>query len=186
MITWIPNKLLKLILPVVLLLVAGFISLGQGAQEPSNSPQEIADDISCGKCGMFPARYPQWQTQVVFSDGFMVPFDGCKCMFGFLFKMGQHNKKHTSADVAAVWVREFKTGDWINAQQAYYVIGSSEMGPMGKELIPFSDAPSAESFQKEYGGDITRYDAISMETLKPLMGKMHMSGKMKMKGQMDM
>jgi len=88
--------------------------------------------------------------------------------------------------VDAVWVREFNTGDWIDAKKAHYVIGSGEMGPMGKELIPFADAESAGTFQKEHGGQVSQYDTINMETLKPLMGKMHMGGKMKKKGHMEM
>jgi copper chaperone NosL len=178
-----PKLILILLVTISLSLI--MISTGQGSQDVS-APQEITKDISCAKCGMFPAKYPKWQTQIVFNDGEMAPFDGCKCMFGFLFKMSEYDKKHTSADVGDVWVREFNTGDWIDAKKAHYVIGSGEMGPMGKELIPFADAESAETFQKEHGGQIAQYDAINMETLKPLMGKMHMNGKMKKKGHMEM
>ena len=174
-----------LILLITISLFIAMVSISQGSQD-APAPIEIVEDISCGKCGMYPAKYPQWQTQIVFNDGEMASFDGCKCMFGFLFKMSEYDKIHTSADVGAVWVREFNTGNWIDAKKAHYVIGSGEMGPMGKELIPFADAGSAETFQKEHGGQIAQYDDISMETLKPLMGKMHMKGKMKKKGQMEM
>ena len=172
----------KLFLLVTVLLFIAMVSISQGSKDPATAPQEITENASCGKCGMFPARYQQWQTQIVFNDGTMTPFDGCKCMFGFLL----NDKEHASGDVAAVWVREFNSGDWINAQKAHYVIGSDKMGPMGKELIPFADSTAAESFQKEHGGQIALYAAISMETLKPLMGEMHMKGKMKKKGHMDM
>ncbi|GAB4337732.1 MAG: hypothetical protein Kow0089_09170 [Desulfobulbaceae bacterium] len=131
---------------------------------------------------MYPARYPKWQTEVIFKDGAMVPFDGCKCMFGFLFNMGKFDQHHNPEDVAAIWARDFSTGDWINAKEAHYVIGSNEMGPMGKELIPFGEAAAAEKFQKEHGGELASWDEITMATLKPLMGKMHMKGKMKMEG----
>ena len=174
----------KLILLVTLSLFIAMASTSQGSQEPA--PVEITADVSCSKCGMFPAKYPKWQTQVVFSDGEMAAFDGCKCMFGFLFKMSEYDKKHASPDIAVVLVREFNSGDWIDAKKAHFVVGSDEMGPMGKELIPFADAGAAESFHKEHGGQIVLYDAINMGTLKPLMGKMHMKGKMKKKGHMEM
>lgn len=169
----------------VLVSVVGFLSLAQGMEQSSAQPQEITADISCGKCGMYPEKYPKWQTQIIFNDGSMQPFDGCKCMFGYLFNMGEYDKTHKGEDVSAIWVREFNSGDWINAKTAHYVIGSSKMGPMGKELIPFSDAAAAESFQKANGGQIAMYDDITMGTLKPLMGKMHMNGG-KMGGHMDM
>jgi len=175
----------KLILLVTVSFFIAMVSISQGSQDTS-APIEITDDISCSKCGMYPAKYPKWQTQIVFNDGEMAPFDGCKCMFGFLFKMSEYDKEHTSADIGAVWVREFNSGDWIDAKKAHYVVGSDEMGPMGKELIPFTDAGSAEAFQNKHGGHVALYDAISMETLQPLMGKMHMKGKMKKKGQMEM
>lgn len=139
------------------------------AQATVQSPQVISDNIGCGKCGMYPARYPKWQTQIVMKDGSMIPFDGCKCLFGFMFQMGQPDTKHTTADVAAVWVKDFYSGDWIPATDAYYVVGSDVMGPMGKELIPFGSHADAMAFQKENGGILAEYDTTSMETLKPLM-----------------
>lgn len=154
---------------------------GQKAQATVQSPQEIPDNVTCGKCGMSPARYPQWQTQIVFADGSMVPFDGCRCMFGYLFNMAQYDTSHTKDDVATVWVKDFHSGTWIQAPVANFVVGSDVMGPMGKELIPFSDHAGALAFQQEHGGRVAEYDAISMETITSLMGGMEMP--MKMKGQ---
>ncbi|MCL7486583.1 MAG: nitrous oxide reductase accessory protein NosL [Desulfobulbaceae bacterium] len=173
-------QLPKILVAAAMLLTIAMVSLTQGSEDPATAPREIAEDVTCGKCGMFPARYPQWQTQIIFADGTMTPFDGCKCMFDFLFNMDRFDKEHSSGDIAAVWVREFNTEDWIDARKAHYVIGSDKKGPMGKELIPFADAAAAESFQKEHSGEAAPYEAITMETLKPLMGKMHMKGKMDM------
>lgn len=175
------------ILLATMLLFFIMVSTSPGSQDPAAAgPQEITDNSTCGKCGMYPAKYPRWQAQVVFNDGTMTPFDGCKCMFGFLFNMSQFDQEHATSDVASTWVREFNTGDWIDAKKAYYVVGSDEMGPMGKELIPFADAASAENFQKEHGGQNAQYNSINMETLQPLMGKMQMKGKMDMNDKMDM
>lgn len=165
---------------VTMLLIIAMISTTQGSEDPTAGAQEITEDLACGQCGMFPAKYPQWQAQVVFNDGKMTPFDGCKCMFGFLLKLNQSDQEHATGDVAAVWVREFNTGDWLDAKNAHFVVGSDQKGPMGKELIPFGDAASAERFQKEHGGQRAQYDDITMETLKPLMGQMHMKEKMNM------
>ena len=171
------------VLLVLLLLVAAGCYAPQEAKQQDKEmqaavqpPQVIPDNISCGKCGMAPARYPKWQTQIVFTDGSMTPFDGCKCMFGYLFHMGQYDTKHTTDDMAAVWVKDFHSGDWIQAADAHYVVGSDVMGPMGKELIPFGAHADAMAFQTENGGTLTEYDSISMETLKPLMHGMKMSG----------
>lgn len=156
----------------------------QAATATPDTPQVISDDLTCGKCGMYPANYPQWQTQIIFNDGSLSAFDGCKCMFGFMYNMNSYDTAHKMDDIAKIWVRDFNSGEWLDAKSAHFVVGSDVMGPMGKELIPFQGQNSAESFQKEHGGQLAGFDTINMATLKPLMGKMPMKGQMKMEGQM--
>jgi nitrous oxide reductase accessory protein NosL len=138
------------------------------------APQTITEKMSCAACGMYPHRYPQWQTQVIFTDGTMSAFDGNKCMFRFLLNLQKFAPERKAEQVAAVWVKDFKTGAWLDGKTAHYVIDSKELGPMGKELIPFATRAAAEEFQKANGGTIETYANISMATLKPLMGGMHM------------
>ncbi|MDW7774125.1 MAG: nitrous oxide reductase accessory protein NosL [Desulfobulbaceae bacterium] len=138
------------------------------------APHVIPNNLSCGKCGMYPAHYPQWQAQIIFTDGSMSAFDGCKCMFGFMFNMDQYDPAHSKDDIAGIWVRDFNSGEWLEAKSAHFVIGSEVMGPMGRELIPFHRQSAAESFQREHGGELAGFDAVSMETLRPLLGRMHM------------
>jgi len=144
-------------------------------QATAKGPMTIPDDVSCGKCGMFPAKYPRWQSQIIFNDGAMTPFDGCKCMFNFLFAMEKFDQTHTGDDVSAIWVKDFNTGEWLTAKDAYYVVGSDMMGPMGKELIPFSDLASAQKFQGEQNGSLMKYTDINPDVMKTLgMGGMKM------------
>lgn len=146
------------------------------AQATLPEPMVIPESITCGKCGMYPARYPQWQSQIIFTDGTMTPFDGCKCMFNFMNGMGKFDKAHTRNDVAVTWVKDFSSGKWINGEDAHYVVGSEKMGPMGKELIPFTDHMEAMQFQKEQGGTMMKYAEITPEVLKSLMGGMKKHG----------
>ena len=114
----------------------------------------------------------------------MTPFDGCKCMFNFLFAIEKFDKIHSRNDVAVAWVKDFDSGKWLNAEDAYYVVGSDMMGPMGKELIPFADQAAAMKFNQEQGGTMMKYAEITPEVLKTLeMGGMkmeHGSKQMKM------
>jgi nitrous oxide reductase accessory protein NosL len=146
------------------------------AQASMPEPMAISAGITCGKCGMYPARYPQWQSQIIFTDGTMTPFDGCKCMFNFMNGMANFGKAHTRNDVAVAWVKDFNSGKWINAEDAYYVVGSQKMGPMGKELIPFTDHMAAMQFHKEQGGTMMKYAEITSDVLKSLMGGMKKHG----------
>jgi len=186
------QRTLVVIFSLVLLMSVGCAKPGSNStQQPvaaeSNNmvmPQIIPEGLSCGKCGMYPAKYPRWQSQIVFNDGSMTPFDGCKCMFNFMSSMGQFDKANSMDDVAAIFVKDFNTGEWLNGTDAFYVVGSKLMGPMGKELIPFKDKAAAMEFHQEQGGNMMGYSEITPEVLKSLMGNMkmqhHESNHMKM------
>ncbi len=167
------NKHLSKIGGLLALLVA--FTIGQPAFAISQSgaeaiaPQVITDSMHCKTCGMFPARYPKWQTQIQFKDGNFSAFDGGKCMFRFIFMMAKFDQQHTAKDISAILVKDFNTGNWIDGTEATFVIGSKVMGPMGKELIPFSSSDAAKKFQAANGGTIAAYDAIEQSTIKPLM-----------------
>ena len=148
----------------------------KSAQVAGSQPQVIQQGVSCGKCGMYPASYPRWQSQVIFKDGTMTPFDGCKCMFNFMSSMDQYDKAHTTDDVTAVWVKDFNSGKWMDGTKAHFVVGSKMMGPMGKELIPFADHAAAMKFHREQGGTMMMYTEITPEVLKSLMGNMKKDG----------
>lgn len=162
------KQLILMVLSAVMLLTSG-LALAAGPE-----PQTITEGMSCAACGMYPQRYPQWQTQVIFTDGAMAAFDGNKCMFRFLLNMQKFAPERKTEQIAAIWVKDFKTGKWLDGKAAHYVIDSKEMGPMGKELIPFATRAAAEEFQKANGGTIETYANISMDTIRPLMGGMHM------------
>lgn len=145
-------------------LIIGFASLASAAGA-NPDPRPITKEMSCPTCGMYPAHFPQWHCQVIFDDNSVAAFDGCKCMFRFL--LGKNQKP-----AAAVWVKDFGTGKWIDGKAAHFVVGSRVMGPMGKELIPFAEKSAAEAFRKANGGSLETYAGISMATINPLAGGM--------------
>lgn len=154
----------------------------QPSRAGSNGPFEIVTELSCGKCGMFPAKYPKTQAQIIFSDGLMTPFDCSKCMFGFIFTLAHFDPKHSVNDIAHVWVRDFDSSEWIDAKTAFFVAGSDVPGPMGKDLFPFAQESAASGFQKKHGGLLSKYESVSMHTLVPLLpGDMNMKDHMKTK-----
>jgi len=56
--------------------------------------------------------------------------------------------------------------NWINAANAYFVVGSDATGGMGApEIAPFGDTLKAEAFRIEHGGEIMRLSEISPETV---------------------
>jgi len=179
------KKVCYLAVALLLVFTAGCAASGSKTAAPSAAagsdqvvvppPMDIPADVTCGKCGMYPAKYPQWQSQIIFNDGSMTSFDGCKCMFNFLYGMEKFDKTHSRDDVSVAWVKDFNSGTWINAVDAYFVVGSNMMGPMGKELVPFADQASAMKFHREQGGTMMQYGEITPDVLKTLgMGGMKM------------
>lgn len=56
--------------------------------------------------------------------------------------------------------------NWINAQDAYYVVGSDAIGGMGApELVPFGTAEKAEEFAAAHGGIVQQLDEIPAKTV---------------------
>ena len=51
--------------------------------------------------------------------------------------------------------------NWVEARQAYYVIGSSIRGGMGApETVPFSTRAAADEFASENGGEVVSFPEI--------------------------
>ncbi len=72
-------------------------------------------------------------------------------------------------EVRAVFVKDYYSLSTIDGREAYYVIGSDVMGPMGKELIPFRTQEAAEEFRKDHKGNrVLRFDEIDAGVLDEL------------------
>lgn len=56
--------------------------------------------------------------------------------------------------------------NWINAVDAFYVVGSDAVGGMGApELVPFASREKAQQFADNRGGTVLKLDEISTETV---------------------
>jgi len=124
--------------------------------------------MACGVCGMYPARFPAWQTEIIFKNGKMVSFESSRDMFKYLMNMAAFNKEQTRAEVAAIWVKRHDTGAWTDGELAYYVLGSSLPGPMGAELVSFDNVVAAKDFQAKNGGVVKRFPEITMDMVSRL------------------
>ncbi len=66
---------------------------------------------------------------------------------------------------AASWA-EPGADNWIDADTAYFVVGSDVIGGMGApEIAPFADAQKAGEFADERGGKVMRLSEIPAETV---------------------
>ena len=63
-------------------------------------------------------------------------------------------KKHKllEDDMQTLYVRDYLTGEKLEAPKAVYVFGSRIIGPHGDDLIPVSSETKAKIFEAKYGG----------------------------------
>jgi nitrous oxide reductase accessory protein NosL len=98
---------------------------------------------------------------VVFKNGNTLSFEGARCLF--IYNTVPKRFGIDPADITNRYVTDFKSGKMIEAKAAYLVLGSKVKGPMGYDLIPFSDKQSAENFMAEYQGK----RLVGLETVVP-------------------
>lgn len=156
---------MKVLLAGICLLVTLPLFAHAGTAEPITP---TAKD-RCPVCGMFTARFPEFLSQIIFTDGTYVTFDGSKDMFKYYIKLGKRDPDKMKAGINAIYTKDYYSLENIDAREAYFVIGSDVFGPMGKEAIPFTDLEAAKEFQKDHKGkEIIRFDEITAELLKKL------------------
>ena len=81
------------------------------------------------------------------------------------------------ADIVAVFVSDMGKApswgepgvdNWINADKAYFVIGSKQMGGMGTpEAIPFGTQDAAQTFTNVNGGKVVSFAEIPEQYVRP-------------------
>jgi len=87
---------------------------------------------------------------VVFKDGHAVGFEGARCLF--IYNKIPKRFGLNLDDITHRFVTDFSTRKIIDVINAFLVLGSTVRGPMGYDLIPFSNKEEAEKFETEYNG----------------------------------
>lgn len=143
------------------LATAGAAAVGAGALTPTAAGAQPVDlpkpgpRDTCPVCGMFVAPYPYWVATVLWRDGKAVHFDGAKDFFKYLMALGTYAPGRTHEQIQAMGVTDYYATRRIQAQTAWYVIGSDTLGPMGHELVPLASMEDAREFSADHKGQRT-------------------------------
>ncbi len=138
-----------------LCIVAPATPYDPAAGQPMYAARVVPADARCPVCGMYPARYPHWAAQVIFSDGAAHYFDSPVNLFGFLHKVSRYDRRYTLDDVAVSYVRDLESGQWVEAGQAFFVHGSEVTGPMRNADLPaFASRNAADVFVRRHRGTV--------------------------------
>lgn len=141
---------------------------------PPHAAKSIPADARCPVCGMYPARAPHWAAQVVFRDGASHFFDSPLDLFVFLQRADRSHARHTREDVAVSYVTDFETRQWIEAPRAFFVQGSTVLGPMRDTDLPaFATRESAREFARSRGGAVLAFEQVGPELIRSMNRNTH-------------
>jgi nitrous oxide reductase accessory protein NosL len=108
----------------------------------------IAETISCSQCGMDVDLNSKFSSKIVHGDTTQY-----FCDIGDLFAYLQVKKSQASE----AQVKDFRTGEWINAQNAFYVHAVKNFStPMGWGIAAFREKNGASEF-----GDVMDFDGVA-------------------------
>jgi len=117
----------------------------------------------CPVCDMYPARYPKNKCQIKTRDGEVIHFCSTQCLFEYLKNPEKYSK--APGKPVLIWVIDYQAGSWVYGKNAFYVVGASEAGPMGKEAFPFINRADAEQFIKTKNGKVLPFKEVTINKI---------------------
>lgn len=163
------------ILPLTLLLIGGFLLGGCNKTEQhaaTRVPTAITSGDECHLCGMIIHNFPGPKGQAfVRHHDQALKFCSTVDLFSWLLQ------PETAAILQTAFVHDMGAAPswqhpsdqhYVKATEAWYVAGHDQPGAMGHTLASFRNRPDAESFIKQHGGRLLRFDDITLELLADL------------------
>jgi nitrous oxide reductase accessory protein NosL len=129
-------------------------------QEITSSQISVSQITDCGNCGMPSKDYPKWNVKLLQTKETKRQeqfFCSPRCMFTQVIAT---NPKLQNTD--SILVVDYYEQKMIDAQKAFFVIGSDVIAPMGHDFVPFSDEKAASDFLTEHKGKkIVKFNEVT-------------------------
>lgn len=144
-----------------------FVLAGCSSEEKTLPPEPFAlNESAIGRyCGMNVLEHPGPKGQIILGQ-IPEPIWFSSARDAVAFTMLPEEPKN----IAAIYVSDMAkapswdepgAGNWVDARQAFYVIGSSLRGGMGaEETVPFSTEAAARQFATGNGGEVVSFSDI--------------------------
>lgn len=131
---------------------------------------ESADE--CHLCGMLITRFDGPKGEVFRKETGDQVLKFCSTRDMFSYYLDPENKRN----VAQMFVHDMSKMPWgsdsiddkylIDAKKSWYVVGSEKTGAMGETLASFSLQGDAQTFAKEFGGEVLEFNSINYDTIR--------------------
>ncbi|MBE9540344.1 MAG: nitrous oxide reductase accessory protein NosL [Proteobacteria bacterium] len=143
------------------------VSCGQSDKAAMPAAQELTRDAIGYYCMMTVVEHQGPKGQIILTDKEdPLWFTSVRDTMAFTILPGEPK------NIAAIYVTDIgkanwdnpEPSTWIDARQAWFVVGSDVSGGMGApELVPFGEKAEALAFIQEHGGEIFEYADIPRE-----------------------
>ncbi|MGY8868928.1 MAG: nitrous oxide reductase accessory protein NosL [Pseudomonadales bacterium] len=161
---------MRLSIAVLLFAVIGLTGCNEDSKEKVMAQKAMALESAdeCHLCGMLIARFPGPKGQV-YERGIKQNMKFCSTRDMFAYALDPEHKHN----IQSVFVHDMAVNPWdepseetyIDGRKAWFVIGSSKKGAMGPTLGSFKTKESAEAFAKEFGGELKRFEELTLDII---------------------
>jgi len=99
-------------------------------------------------------KLPKFNAKIILANGEEINFCCSKAMFDSYFRprVYPEYKIKAESDFKKLLVKDYLSGEWIDAKKALFIFGSKLQGPKGDDLIAVRNLNNAKIFQNKYGG----------------------------------
>lgn len=141
----------------------------------AGKPHQISAQSACALDGMLLADYAGPKGQIIYKGNSQVNwFCDSVELLNALLKPEQVRPllaAHVQDMAKADWDKPM--GHWIDARQAFYVLGSKRHGSMGPTAASFAAEGPAKAFGAQWGGRVLRFAEIKPEMVDLSGGALH-------------
>jgi copper chaperone NosL len=114
------------------LVTVASLSLSACGSAASGPPPITLDETACAHCGMLVSDLA-FASAYRTGEGDALVFDDLGCLL-----------RELPSEGARVWVKDFETSEWLDAEAAFFVRSESIQTPMGGGIVAFSSREAAE------------------------------------------
>lgn len=133
--------------------ILAFLTLSAcGSQAAGPAPPAIRYGVDVSEHGMIVSE-ERFAAAALPPSGPAILFDDT----GELFLYRQSHGK----DYRALYVHDFKTRQWLRAEDAWYLLSERIPSPMGWGLVAYATEAAARDGQAEWGGQVLDWAAVS-------------------------
>lgn len=165
---------------VLKIMAVGIFSLWLAGCDQAVTQRTVAEPIAfhsddeCHVCGMIITNWPGPKGEVLAGSDEVYKFCSTVDMLSWWLQPENNNRE------ADIYVHDMADTPWaspsddhlINATEAWYVMGSTQMG-MGPTLASFSSQPAAVDFSEQYGGEVLAWSDLDLDVLQKVMHAGH-------------